>query len=127
MMQAFVPSMIEARNGHIVNFSSIHGIQTSANASAYCAAKYAVSGLTEALAIELWKHGIKVSLVCPGGVLTSFMGISPEKKPQEFMLPEEVAEVVLNVITLSGKALIKQVVVVPKERPFTVTEVNWIR
>jgi 3-hydroxy acid dehydrogenase/malonic semialdehyde reductase len=127
VMQAIVPSMITAKSGHIVNFSSIHGIQTSANSSAYCAAKYAVSGLTEALAIELWKYGIKVSAICPGGVLTPFMGVSPEKKPQEFMFPEEIAEVMLNIITAPGKALMKQVVVVPKERPFTVTEVNWTR
>lgn len=127
VMQAIVPFMITSKSGHIVNFSSIHGIQTSANASAYCAAKYAVTGLTEALAIELWKYGIKVSAVCPGGVLTPFMGIPTEKKPQEFLRPEEVAEVLLDVITAPGKAFIKQIVVVPKDRPFTVQEVNWTR
>jgi len=41
--------MIASTNGHIVNLSSIHGIHASTNASAYCASKYAVTGLTEAL------------------------------------------------------------------------------
>ncbi len=123
VMQAIVPSMISSKNGHIVNIASQHGLRTSANASAYCASKFAVTGLSDALSIELWKYGIKVSLVCPGGVLTSFMGISPDQKPQTFLEAEELAEVLLDIVTAPGKAFIKQVFLVPKDRPFTVLEV----
>jgi len=122
--QAIVPSMIDCKNGHIVNISSMHGIYTSGNASAYCATKYAITGFSEALSKELWKEGIKVSNICPGGVLTPFLGIQPEEKNQEFLEPEEVAMVVLDVITAPGKALIMQVVVAPKNRPFVVQEVK---
>jgi 3-oxoacyl-[acyl-carrier protein] reductase len=122
--QAVIPSMVAAQKGHIVNISSIHGIHTSANASAYCATKFAVTGLTEALSKELWKDGIKVSLVCPGGVLTPFMGVSPEEKNQEFLEPEEVARVVLDVVAVRGKGLITRVVLTPKTRPFFVQEIN---
>jgi len=123
VMQALVPSMIASKSGHIVNIASQHGLRTSANASAYCATKFAVTGLTDALSIELWKYGIKVSLVCPGGVLTSFMGVPPEQKPQTFLEAEELAEVLLDIVTAPGKAFIKQVFLVPKDRPFTVLEV----
>lgn len=116
--RAVVPSMIVAKNGHIVNISSIHGIHTSGNASAYCATKFAVTGLSESLAKELWGEGITVSTVCPGGVLTSFPGIPPRQKNQEFVEPEEVAVVVLDVVTAPGKALTMQVIVVAKTRPF---------
>ena len=122
--QAILPSMIAAKSGHIVNISSIHGIQTSANASAYCATKFAVTGLTEVLAKELWKDGIKVSTVCPGGVLTPFLGVPPEEKNQEFLEPGEVAQVVLDVVTAPGKALIMKVVVAPKSRPFVIQEIK---
>jgi 3-oxoacyl-[acyl-carrier protein] reductase len=122
--QAIVPSMIEQKNGHIVNISSIQGTQTSPNASAYCATKYAVTGLTESLSKELWKDGIKVSAVCPGGVLTPFLGIPPEQKNQEFLEPEEVAKVVLDVVTAPGKTLIMKVIVAPKTRPFVIQEVK---
>jgi 3-oxoacyl-[acyl-carrier protein] reductase len=122
--QAIIPSMIASKNGHIVNISSTHGIHTSANASAYCATKFALSGLTEALAKELWRYGIKVSAICPGGVLTPFLGIRPEEKNQEFLEPEEVARVVLDVVTAPGKALVTQVVVTPKTRPFAVQEIK---
>lgn len=122
--QAVLPSMIAAKNGHIVNISSIHGIHTSGNASAYCATKFAITGFSEALAKELWREGIKVSTVCPGGVLTSFLGIPPHEKNQEFLEPEEVATVVLDVVTAPGKALTMQVIVVPKTRPFMVQEIQ---
>lgn len=122
--QAILPSMIAAKGGHIVNISSIHGIHTSANASAYCATKFAVTGLTEALAKELWKDGIKVSTVCPGGVLTPFLGVPPEEKNQEFLEPEDVAQVVLDVVTAPGKALMMKVVVAPKTRPFIIQEIE---
>jgi len=122
--QAILPSMIAVNNGHVVNISSIHGIHTAANASAYCATKFAVTGMTEALAKELWKEGIKCSVICPGAVLTSFLGIPPEKKNQEFLEPQEVAEVVLDVVAAPGKALIIKVILAPKTRPFVVQEIN---
>ena len=122
--QALVPSMRARQAGHIVNISSIHGTQTSANASAYCATKFAVTGLTEALSKELWKDGIKVSAVCPGGVLTPFLGIPPEQKNQEFLEPGEVAKVILDVVTAPGKALIMKVVIAPRTRPFFVQEIK---
>lgn len=122
--RAILPIMIAHKNGHIVNISSIHGIHTSANASAYCAAKFEVTGLTEALAKELWKEGIKVSTICPGGVLTSFLAVPPEEKNPEFLEPEEVAHAVLDAVTAQGKALIMKLVVVPKSRPFIIQEVK---
>lgn len=122
--QSIVPSMISAKNGHIVNISSIHGIRTSANASAYCATKFAITGLTEALSIELWKDGIKVSTICPGGVLTPFLGIPPEEKNPDFLEPEEVAKVILDTVTATGKALVQQVVVVPRNRPYALLEIK---
>ena len=122
--QAVVPFMISQKNGHIVNISSIHGIQTSSNASAYCATKFAVTGLSEALSKELWKFGIKVSTICPGGVLTHFAGKAPEEKNREFLEPSDVAEVVAGIVTAPGKALVMQMVVVPKTRPFMVQEIK---
>ena len=121
--QAVLPSMIAGRKGDIVNISSIHGLQTSANASAYCATKFAMTGFSEALAKEVWKQGIRVSVVCPGGVLTPFLGIAPEDKNPEYLNAEDVAQTVLNVVTAPERALVMKVVVVPRTRPFTVHEI----
>jgi 3-oxoacyl-[acyl-carrier protein] reductase/meso-butanediol dehydrogenase/(S,S)-butanediol dehydrogenase/diacetyl reductase len=54
-----------SRNGCIVNVSSLAGKRGSANNSAYCAAKFAVNGITQALAKELGPRGIRVNAVCP--------------------------------------------------------------
>jgi NAD(P)-dependent dehydrogenase (short-subunit alcohol dehydrogenase family) len=51
--------------GSIVNVSSLAGKRGSANNSAYCAAKFAVNGITQALAKELGPRGIRVNAVCP--------------------------------------------------------------
>ena len=58
--------------GHIVNISSIAGFAPGAGWSMYCAAKFAVSGLTEALANDLKPLGIKVTNVLPGWFRTNF-------------------------------------------------------
>jgi len=56
--------------GAIVNLSSLAGKRGSANNSAYCAAKFAVNGITQALAKELGPQGIRVNAVCPVYVRT---------------------------------------------------------
>ncbi len=58
------------RGGSIVNVSSLAGKRGSANNSAYCAAKFAVNGITQALAKELGPRGIRVNAVCPVYVKT---------------------------------------------------------
>ena len=121
--QVVLPRMIAARKGDIVNISSTHGLQTSANASAYCATKFAMTGFSEALSKEVWKQGIRVSTVCPGGVLTPFLGIPAEEKNPEYLDPGEVAQTVLSVVTAPERALVMKVVVVPRTRPFMVQEI----
>jgi len=67
-----VPGMIEQESGHIVNISSIAGIEVYPNGSVYCASKHAVNAITKGLRIDLIKHGIKVSSVSPGMAETEF-------------------------------------------------------
>lgn len=58
------------KGGVIVNVSSLAGKRGSANNSAYCAAKFAVNGITQSLAKELGPRGIRVNAVCPVYVRT---------------------------------------------------------
>ena len=60
-----VAAPVLSRDGCIVNVSSLAGKRGSANNSAYCAAKFAVNGMTQALAKELGPRGIRVNAVCP--------------------------------------------------------------
>jgi NAD(P)-dependent dehydrogenase (short-subunit alcohol dehydrogenase family) len=70
-LQAFLPGMIEAgEEGHVVNTASAAGLYSIPGIAPYCAAKHAVTAMTEVLAQDLRKAGsaIGVSLLCPGPV-----------------------------------------------------------
>jgi NAD(P)-dependent dehydrogenase (short-subunit alcohol dehydrogenase family) len=71
-VQTFLPRMIRrGAGGHIVNTASMSAFVALPNTAIYCTSKYAVRGLSESLRIELEKHGIGVSLLCPGAVNTN--------------------------------------------------------
>lgn len=68
-IQTFVPRMIDyGKGGHIVNTASVGAFLASAPAGIYCASKFAVLGLTEALHQDLERYNIGVSVLCPANV-----------------------------------------------------------
>jgi NADP-dependent 3-hydroxy acid dehydrogenase YdfG len=69
-MQAVLPLMRAARSGNIVNISSLAGRRGMSPLGGYAATKFALVGMTEALRVELFNTGIKVSLVMPGVIDT---------------------------------------------------------
>jgi NAD(P)-dependent dehydrogenase (short-subunit alcohol dehydrogenase family) len=73
-LTAFLPRMLaEPGEKHIVNTASIAGLIATPGIGIYAASKYAVVGLSEHLRLDLAKHGIGVSVLCPGGVVTQIM------------------------------------------------------
>jgi NAD(P)-dependent dehydrogenase (short-subunit alcohol dehydrogenase family)/cytochrome b561 len=72
--KAVLPHFRERRSGHIVNLSSIGGLIGIAGYSIYNSTKFAVEGLSEALAKEVAPLGIRVTIVEPGPFRTSFLG-----------------------------------------------------
>lgn len=93
-------------SGHIVNIASVLGTLTSPNAATYCATKYAVVGLSEALRQEWHDTGVKVTAICPGFVRTELIaGMSAPGALEKYMMvdPEQVAAAVVKEIR-SGKS-----------------------
>ncbi|MFC8044083.1 SDR family NAD(P)-dependent oxidoreductase [Nocardia sp. NPDC057353] len=72
-IQAAYPRMIAAGSGHIVNTASAAGLMASGLLTSYCATKFAVVGLSEALRTEAVHHGIGVTVVCPSAVETPIL------------------------------------------------------
>lgn len=70
--KAIIPRMVERKTGHIVNLSSVAGKQTYANGAVYCASKKAVEAISEGMRLDLTQHGIKVTNIAPGAVVTEF-------------------------------------------------------
>ncbi|TDR89257.1 oxidoreductase [Enterovirga rhinocerotis] len=71
--RAVLPSMRRARSGHILNMSSVGGYRSGPGFGVYCSTKFAVEGLTEALAAELAPLGIRATIVEPGYFRTDFL------------------------------------------------------
>ncbi|MDE1148237.1 MAG: oxidoreductase [Azospirillaceae bacterium] len=71
--RAVLPHMRRQRSGHVINLSSLGGYQSHVGWGAYCATKFAVEGLTEALAQELAPLGIHATVVEPGFFRTDFL------------------------------------------------------
>jgi NAD(P)-dependent dehydrogenase (short-subunit alcohol dehydrogenase family) len=74
--RAFLPHLRKQRSGHILNLSSIGGLVGGAGIGFYNSSKFAVEGLSEALAAELAPLGIHVTIVEPGPFRTDFLGRS---------------------------------------------------
>jgi NAD(P)-dependent dehydrogenase (short-subunit alcohol dehydrogenase family) len=71
--RAVLPQMRRQRSGHVLNISSIGGFAASAGWGVYCSTKFAVEGLTEALALELRPLGIHATVIEPGFFRTDFL------------------------------------------------------
>ena len=79
-MQAVLPSMRVRSRGNIVNIASLAGRRGLPPLGGYCATKFAVVGLTEALRVELYGSGITASLIMPGVIDTPMVRESNSKK-----------------------------------------------
>ncbi len=96
-VNAFLPNMIKRRHGYIVNTGSMAGlVALTGEGAPYIASKFAVVGLTEALALYARPFGIGVSLLCPGGVATNLtetsrsIGMTAEREASETRMAQSV-------------------------------------
>jgi 3-oxoacyl-[acyl-carrier protein] reductase len=92
--RAFLPGMIRRMRGRIINIASISGRRGTGYLTAYCASKWALVGLTQALAEEVRNHSIQVNAVAPGSVATEMLQRGMPGAAAD-MTPEDVARVVL--------------------------------
>lgn len=105
-IHTFGPGMRDRGEGHIVSTSSTQGVITARGVASYCAAKFGVVALSEALRDELAGNGVGVSVLCPGVVATNLSESSRAVAGQEAkgiamhygIGPDEVAAMVLAAI-----------------------------
>lgn len=115
--RAVIPTMIRQRSGNIVNLSSTSGRKGLAFDSAYCASKFGVIGLSEALAEELRQYGIRVQALLPGAIDTGMWDQNgPIPAPRDILAPEWVADAVVRLITLPKDTFLETPVVEPLRR-----------
>jgi 3-oxoacyl-[acyl-carrier protein] reductase len=104
-----LPLLKKAEKAYIINIASVVGVKAYALQSAYTSSKHALRGMTMALAEELKGSNIRVHLLCPGGVDTELVTkVRPDIKKHDLMQPEEIAELVLYLVTHKGNAVIDE-------------------
>jgi NADP-dependent 3-hydroxy acid dehydrogenase YdfG len=118
-IQAVYPIMIQQHSGHIVNTASLAGLVAAPGSASYTATKHAVVAISKVLRVEAERHGVQVSVLCPGAIRTPiltmgkygrFDGVSDEQllkfwEPFRPMAPEKFAERALRAV-LRGDAII---------------------
>jgi 3-oxoacyl-[acyl-carrier protein] reductase len=105
-----IPHLRQQRPSYIVNITSVVGVKGYINQALYSASKHAVMGMSKALAKEVQKDGIRVHAICPGGVDTDMASAArPDLDRSILIQPDEIADVVLFLVTRAGNAVIDQI------------------
>jgi len=107
--RAALPTMLKQNGGSIINIASTAGERGFATGSAYCASKFAVLGLTEALMQEVRKSNIRVTALTPSTVNTELAvnaGL-PIGDEDRMMQAEDVAELILAALKLPQRVFMK--------------------
>jgi len=122
MSKAILPQMVERKAGHIINIGSTAGKEVYPNGNVYCASKHAVDAINQGMRIDLNAYGIRVGAVNPGLVQTEFSDVRfkgdadrASKVYQGFqpLKPEDIADIILFVVTRPYHVNIADLVVMP--------------
>jgi 3-oxoacyl-[acyl-carrier protein] reductase len=114
---AALPHLRSRRGGFIINISSLAGKNPFVDGAAYCASKAGLNAFSEALMQELRHDDIRVSYVMPGSVATGFSSGDETKGADWKIAPEEVAEVVVNLLRHNPRSLPSRVELRPSKPP----------
>ena len=111
--RAAIPLMKRAGGGWIINIASLAGRNYFATAAAYCASKAGLVAFSEAVMLEVRNDNIRVSCVMPGSVGTEFNGRSPRPDEAWKLTPEDIAEVVIDLLRHPARSLPSKVEIRP--------------
>lgn len=109
-----LPIMVRQRGGRIVNIASTSGLQGYLHQAAYCATKHGLIGFSRSLAVEAKPHDVRVHVLCPGGVNTTFIAgslVAKRIEGQAVLEPENIADLVLFLLRQPANVDYPEVVV----------------
>ena len=110
--KASVPALKETQ-GYFITIASLAGTNFFAGGTAYNASKFAVVGFTQAMMLDVRNDGIKVTTIMPGSVATYFNGHEPSEKDAWKIQPEDIGQIVLDLIRMPARTLPSKVEVRP--------------
>ncbi len=110
-----LPAMRAAKQGSIINVSSLAGRSGFAGGTAYCASKHAVLGFSRALMMEVRKDGVRVITICPGSVDTPLIRNQSTLTPnlEKILHADDIAETILGALRLPLRATVSELDIRP--------------
>lgn len=115
-VKAAIPAL-EKSSGYVLTISSLAGKNPFELGAAYNASKFGLNGFSEAIMMDLRKLGIKVSYIMPGSVATYFNGHTPNEKDAWKIQPEDIAQIVVDLLGMNPRTLPSRVEVRPSQPP----------
>lgn len=103
--------------GYFISIASLAGANFFETAAAYNASKFGLVGFTQAIMLDLRKEGIKVSTIMPGSVATHFNNHEPNEKDAWKIQPEDIGQIVSDLIKMPARTLPSKVEVRPSMPP----------
>lgn len=113
-----LPHILKSSGGAVINISSVAGLHGMKGSAAYSASKFGVRGFTQALFEEVRENRVKVTSVFPGFVNTEMVAGSQKLDYSRMIQPEDLAEVVANIITASETYCPVEITVRPQRSPY---------
>jgi NADP-dependent 3-hydroxy acid dehydrogenase YdfG len=104
---------LKKSKGYYITLASLAGTNFFAGGAGYNATKFGVVGFTQAAMLDLRKYDIKVSTIMPGSVATHFNGNEPSEKDAWKIQPEDIGELVLDLLKMNPRTLPSKIEVRP--------------
>lgn len=108
---------LKASKGYIITMASLAGTNFFAKGAAYNASKFGLVGFTQAMMLDLREYGIKVSTIMPGSVTSHFNGHVPVPDDAWKIQPEDMGELVYDLLHMNPRALPSKVEIRPSQPP----------
>ncbi|MFT4060775.1 MAG: SDR family oxidoreductase [Edaphocola sp.] len=110
--KATLPFLKQSK-GYLITIASLAGTNFFANGAAYNASKFGLVGYTQAVMLDLRKHGIKVSTIMPGSVATAFNDHTVSEQDAWKIQPEDIGRIVVDLINMPARTLPSKIEVRP--------------
>ncbi len=106
---------LKKAEGYIITIASLAGTNFFENGAAYNASKFGLVGFSQAIMLDLRKHGVKVSTIMPGSVATEFADHTPTDADAWKIQPEDIGLLVLDLLSMHPRTLPSKVEVRPSK------------
>jgi short-subunit dehydrogenase len=113
LTRTVLPDMMKRKSGHIINICSVASLHAYHNGGAYSISKYALHGFSKNLREEMKPHGIKVTAIHPGAVMTDSWG-DFDNSSGRIMEAADIARMVYAITQLSPSACVEDLVMRPQ-------------